>query len=308
MHIGEWIKTTREASGKSRGNLAAWCGVDTSTINRLENDRSDPTFATVVQICLGLNVPMNQLIGTFRPDADLEAYSKVDKAQLDFLSYSDLKTFEFMYKMAPLEACSILSDLMNQVIIQEPKSHEAFQQSEISINRACILPETVFIIVKSAPTMSLSVSYPLLQPNMLLDIYRQRAVFTANDLTAYITAMSTEKSVNLRQYFPPTLITNLQNGAIKNIKFKDILQLDQLVGTGEILAMAWYTFEQGWSYGLMPIRGESDESTSEEASPIYLLFRLCRQLQYLSSLKETPMSFLEQLRKRIQGYMANYKS
>jgi hypothetical protein len=153
--------------------------------------------------------------------------------------------------------------------------------------------------------MNLSVAYPSIHPNVLLEIYRQRGVFTANDLTAYITAMSIKRPVDLRQYFPATLITSLLNGAVRNIKFKDLLLLDTLLGVGEILAMAWSTFEQGWSYGLMPTRGESDESMAEVTSPSYLLFRLCGQLQYLSLLRDETEGFLEQLRKRIHG---NHKS
>lgn len=56
------VRAVREASGLSQVRFAQLADIDTTTLNRIENGRSDPTARTLLKIARASGVPASELM------------------------------------------------------------------------------------------------------------------------------------------------------------------------------------------------------------------------------------------------------
>lgn len=61
--IGSQLRRYREQAGWSRDLLADKAEVSAVTIERIENQRHDPTLGTAIKLAMALEVPVSLLIG-----------------------------------------------------------------------------------------------------------------------------------------------------------------------------------------------------------------------------------------------------
>lgn len=59
--LGHAVRTLRQKTGLSQGDLAARAGLDTRLIARLEAGEVDPTWGSMRRIAGGLGVPLEEL-------------------------------------------------------------------------------------------------------------------------------------------------------------------------------------------------------------------------------------------------------
>lgn len=74
---GNKVAYYRVERGLSLRELSSLSGVDSGTINRLENGRSQPRAKTVRALCNALNVPVSEL---FDVDSDFRGGKEEDHA------------------------------------------------------------------------------------------------------------------------------------------------------------------------------------------------------------------------------------
>lgn len=64
MKIGAQVKRARERALLTQEELANRAGVGLTTLNRIENDRSEPHFRTIRKLAKALDVDPRDLIGS----------------------------------------------------------------------------------------------------------------------------------------------------------------------------------------------------------------------------------------------------
>lgn len=62
--LGSKIREARIAKGYSQEQLAHKIGKDQPSINRVENGRINPSYLYLLEICEGLEIDLEKLIGT----------------------------------------------------------------------------------------------------------------------------------------------------------------------------------------------------------------------------------------------------
>jgi transcriptional regulator with XRE-family HTH domain len=80
MDLGEKIKKVREAKGLSQKQVALACKMDTSNYSRIENNKTDPAFSSVVKIAKALGVELADL---FKADTVLKDVNSLDKSLME---------------------------------------------------------------------------------------------------------------------------------------------------------------------------------------------------------------------------------
>lgn len=62
VKIGTQVKKTRERLLLTQGELAEKAGVGVTTLNRIENDRTEPHFRTIRKLAAALGVEPSELV------------------------------------------------------------------------------------------------------------------------------------------------------------------------------------------------------------------------------------------------------
>lgn len=63
MKIGAQVRRVRERALLTQEELASRAGIGLTTLNRIENDRSEPHFRTIRKLAKALDVDPRELIG-----------------------------------------------------------------------------------------------------------------------------------------------------------------------------------------------------------------------------------------------------
>lgn len=63
--LGAIIKKLRHEKGLTSVELGYKCNMDKPNINRLENGKTNPTFLTLIRICIALEVELKDLFSDF---------------------------------------------------------------------------------------------------------------------------------------------------------------------------------------------------------------------------------------------------
>ena len=94
MNIGKSIQTFRKKKGLRQSYIAQKCGITTTYLSQIENDKKDPTIATLKKICGVLEVPLPVLIILSLTDDDVPTEKK---ESFKYIMPSFKKTFEDVF-------------------------------------------------------------------------------------------------------------------------------------------------------------------------------------------------------------------
>jgi transcriptional regulator with XRE-family HTH domain len=310
--LGKWLLERRQAAGLTMGKLGEMAKVDNSTISRLENNQVDPTWETMFLLCWGLLVGLDEFISYFYPHADETLYQR--KYQVNewnkALTYLDIHLFKGMFEADPLEACSIIAVLLNQITNQtQDTKPEALAQNEKYTGLPKFTAESIFSILLSNNVIALKPYYPSLDPYLILYLYQHSAVVTFLDVAAYIKQRQIQTQTNLLKHFPKTLVKNLEEGLLDNFRVNDVLLLDSLLGKGEIIGMFWYVTHMNWSFSLRRVFDNPSPETEPIKAATQLFLCLWRQHEHDNRVRlvqdEMPDNLLE-IRNRLQKYSSEH--
>jgi len=308
MDFGTLVKQKRSQMGFDLQILSDECGVDASTISRLENQHTQPTIGTAVRICSVLNISPSELTketGCSRhyPEDYLEGDEKC-------LTIADLEMFLVMtilhYEEGRKVTASLLAKLENlysDYWERRGKNHKIRLQP--------ISPDVTDLFFREISLIKCTIRYPesMITSDHILGAYYQKGVVSLQDLRVFFSCMDIKKILNDSLFEKETgyktvkLIDNFVEGlqsldSFVKIKFNNLLELDQLVHDINILGMGWnvYKFESGI------IRRRSDRAysvfdkvrwESREWAIVELIVNMSRWFQVLSP---TDMTWLDELR------------
>lgn len=80
MNLGDRIKRMRELKGLSQKEVALSCKMDTGNYSRIENDKTDPSFSSILKIAKALGVELEEL---FKSDANFREVNSKDKTLME---------------------------------------------------------------------------------------------------------------------------------------------------------------------------------------------------------------------------------
>lgn len=83
MNLGSSIKKVREAKGMSQKEVALACRIDNSNYSKIENNKTDPAFSSVVKIAKALGVSVADL---FKADELFNDVNSFDKSVIEKVS------------------------------------------------------------------------------------------------------------------------------------------------------------------------------------------------------------------------------
>lgn len=62
MNIGESIQAFRKQKNLRQTHIADQCGITTTYLSQIENNKKDPTIATLKKICKAMDIPLPILL------------------------------------------------------------------------------------------------------------------------------------------------------------------------------------------------------------------------------------------------------
>ncbi|TXI32304.1 MAG: XRE family transcriptional regulator [Niabella sp.] len=91
MDLGSSIKKIREAKGMSQKEVALACKIDNSNYSKIENNKTDPAFSSVVKIAKALGVPLYDLFKADEVFTDVNSFDKTLMEKIALIEQLDKK-------------------------------------------------------------------------------------------------------------------------------------------------------------------------------------------------------------------------
>ncbi len=242
MHFGKWVQERRVERGLDVRTFAARTGVDVGTISRIENERTQATLKTAVQICEGIGVPLTDLsmvlLGKFFPF--LEQQPPSEKKVMPTMR--DAEAF-LTYAHQDQQACySWLAHLLNRIVALGGLSPGNKRKRGLRL----FVPEDIQKLLLNLSLYRFELQYPEdLGVEQIWNTYRETGLLTYTDVGTAIKHIRREKQVTLARLedsvkISASVLSNLESGSIERIRLIDVFTLDQqLAQEGKIIAMYW---------------------------------------------------------------------
>jgi transcriptional regulator with XRE-family HTH domain len=246
MKFGPWFRKYREeVLGMDLRETADLTDVDASTINRIENERTQPTLDTVVRLFDGLGLDWTQLL-TDMVGADrvtqLRAWPQQNTDQV--LTLDDVTGFVDFFDAQPDDASFWLAEHIGAIAFTAARDHH-------DLIPAIAAEDIAKFLAPPSPVFDFALHYPPdLDPAVIRTNFVNGGVLTFQDVGAFIRGRRRQTAKSLATMRDKTrkstsMLARLESGSLVRIKLADILSVDQeLDDGGELLAMFWRVAEQ----------------------------------------------------------------
>lgn len=308
MHFGKWVQERRVERGIDVRTFAARTGVDVGTISRIENERTQVTLKTAVQICEGIGVPLSDLLkallGKFFPSLEQQSPSETKVMP----TIRDAEAF-LAYAHQDQRACySWLAHLLNGIAASGGLSTENKRKRGLRI----FVPEDIQKLLLNHSLYRFELQYPdNLGAEQIWNIYKEGGLLTYTDVGSAIKHVRRKKHVTLARLedsvkISASVLSNLESGSIERIRLIDVLTLDQqLAQEGKIIAMYWSACRSHQQ--LICLQQSDGGAGSGEAASLFeqeqdmkliaIYTTICRWLEVVN---EDTFSWIEQLRTQLR--------
>jgi len=242
VNFGQLLQKTRKEQKLDIQTLAKQTGVDASTISRIENGRTQPTLSTTIRICEGLGITMPEILlalqgrqmASFEPMQAPEGEA-VPKA-------SDVEAVIEYFRKDWQRGCTWLAHLLNKIV---QVGDSPLRMNERSRAQSFVAEDINNLLFDSS-VYWFELRYPSeIEPDNILEIYRQDGALIMADIGAYLKKVRRERQVTLANLedsisFSDSALSRLETGSIERFKLMDILRLDEQLGQeGKVLALLW---------------------------------------------------------------------
>ncbi len=236
--IQDWLKRERIAQGLEQIELAELSGLESSTIGRIENGRTNPTLFAVIRICYGLGLSQKHFMHAIGLNAFLSEHQGARSDTGEVLTIEDIEAFFSFYRNQPMEAKGYLYKTFGWIRFLAGKSSAESMESD----GAEIIGEMI-----RAQNLDLStLPYPEeINKDAFWSIYILGGVITLKDVGVYIRLIRQSKNLSLRDLAKEvntthTAIRRLEMGAIERIDIADLIAVDRVIGVeNDILTLCW---------------------------------------------------------------------
>lgn len=242
MHFGKWVRERRVELGFDLRSLAAQTDVDVGTISRIENERTQATLSTAVQICEGTGASLTDLMEalTGKCFRDLEPVPPFDERVMPTADDVELL---LTYAQRDRQACyEWLAHLLNRVAILDGD----VMRGGRGRGSGKFVSEDIQKLLEGARLYRFELEYPgELPAEDIWRIFRTGGLLTYTDIGSYIKQVRRKKQVTLARLedsvkISASVLSNFESGSVERIRLIDVLALDQqLAQEGKIVAMYW---------------------------------------------------------------------
>jgi transcriptional regulator with XRE-family HTH domain len=269
VNFGQLIQKIRKEQNLDIQTLAKQTGVDASTISRIENARTQATLGTTIRICNGLEIALPDLFLALqgRHMASLEPKRVIEGEGVP--KASDVEAVIEYFRQDWKRGCTWLAHLLNRIVLVRDSSVRTNERSRAQFFVAEVINNLLF----DSSVYWSELRYPSeMEPDDILDIYRQNGVLTMADIGAYLKKIRREKQVTLASLedsvnFSDSALSRLETGSMERIKLTDVLKLDeQLAQEGKILALLWQACKSNEGFMHKPQQMNNGRSTVATAS------------------------------------------
>ena len=247
MNFGDLVRSLRKAQGLDIQTLAERSGVETSTISRVENARTQVTILTAIRLVEGLGASLADVVAGVIPGRSPESGQQLTVDGHAVPTVSDVEQFLAYFQGNPEEGKIWLADLLNKVASANRSASQA-------VGGETARPfghQDIHKLLFDSPVYRFEIQYPPeCSASDILSIYRCGGILTLVDIGEYIRKVRREKQVTLAHLervtkFSQGVLSRLESPVVEHLKLTDILVLDQQLGQeGTLLSMFWevYTF------------------------------------------------------------------
>ncbi len=242
MNFGQLIQKIRKEQKLDIQTLAKQTGVDASTISRIENARTQPTLSTTIRICEGLGITMPDLLlelqgrhmASFEPKRATEGEA-VPRA-------SDVEAVIEYFRKDWQSGRTWLAHLLNRIVLVRDGPERVNERTGTQF----FVAEDINKLLLDSSVYQFELQYPSeMEPDDILEIYRQDGVLIVSDIGAFLKKVRRERQVTLASLedsvdFSDSALSRLETGSMERFKLMDVLRLDEQLGQeGKILALLW---------------------------------------------------------------------
>jgi transcriptional regulator with XRE-family HTH domain len=242
MNFGPWVRQLRRERGLDLQTLAERTGVDTSTISRIENERTQTTLYTAIRICEGLEVTPADVTRALqgKPPVSVGEPHEAYVTDRPMLTVEDVKACVETFQADPQKGRSLLANLVTRsfgMLDRRGATGAEVQQ---------LVLEPLQKFQAGAHVHECELPYPPdIEAETILSIYRSGGVLLLKDVGAYIGKVRRKKRMTLAGLeesvqISDSVLSRLEAGSVERVKLTDVLTLDgQLAQDSEILGMYW---------------------------------------------------------------------
>ena len=245
MEFGPWLRSVRQKSGLDLRDAGYLTEVDPSTINRIENQRTEATLGTAVNICRGLNIDLRDFIRAFFGEEGVAAIaqSPTDRTDAPVLTFADVNHIVDSLYRRPDLGLGVLADMITELT-------RIYADDSNKPGPPLFTPDDAIRLFVRSPLYEFNLNYP---PDFgseeIAATYNAGGTLTFTDVGAYIRGVRRAKRKTLAGLEETTrrsvsVLGRIEAGSLERIKLRDVLMLDQELGSNnEILRMFWRAAE-----------------------------------------------------------------
>jgi transcriptional regulator with XRE-family HTH domain len=253
MQLFEWIRDTRKKQGMTLQDLAHKINLDHSQLSRIESNRSELNFFTMVRLMYGLNLSLKDFFEKgFAYGLPCPEFVQNHDEVLDFpcFNFNDFDLIDMSGALHRATASSIIVKLIEKFVSQYAPDLSAEKTVLVSSNVYSLLGQDGDHSLINQYMPGMDFSYPAgLDPKILRSVYLSGGVFVSSDLGMLVKQLRTSREISLRELgqmtgITHTVIENFEKIITQRNKLRDILLLDHAFElNGDLIAYAWRTAE-----------------------------------------------------------------
>jgi transcriptional regulator with XRE-family HTH domain len=247
--LTKWLKDRRIKSNLDVRELSRISFVSTSQISRIENNISDITVNTLVELGYGLDFGLNEVLSELKISPYFPRIKNKKQPGVLIPKIEDAYAIWLLFRDVPQKAKGLM--------------YEGYRQIEVTAEDECISKpmqsfDAVWNAIQAHSNLFVPLPYPAgLDSNHFANIYSRGGAFTNRDVGICLAQKRFEMGLSQRELTKKTDISNsvisrLESGYIERVHLEYAIRIDKVLHMdGELLALTWEAGEYESGISLM---------------------------------------------------------
>jgi transcriptional regulator with XRE-family HTH domain len=294
MEFGKWIQSVRKEQKLDIKTLAERSSVDTSTISRVENSRTQVSLSIAVRLSEGLGLNASDVFQAWNGKPLVETEWRNTALSTAVPTTKDVEMFLQGFQKNKGEGEVLLSELLNKVVSLQDHA-EGMLRGDSS---QPFVPKDIYKLLSNSPVYRFEIHYPPgIQAEDILAIYTGGGALTMTDIGEYIKKVRREKHITLAKLenaasISASVISRLESGSLDQVKLIDVLMLDnQLEQEGKLFDMYWSVCKfnervERWRQSVDNKKGKTSVKEAEQTGKLVYLYITAHRWLQCMHLKE----------------------
>ena len=239
MEFGEWLQNIRKEQELDVRSIAEKTGVDSSTISRTENLKTETTLYTAFRISEGMGVSLSDLLKILEGHRFplLDGTFFVEDSTV--LTFQGIESITNAFRADQKQVAALLADHLNSILDEINLDHARRRELFVDYETIPYVPSDIEkMLFRSPLSFRIDLKYPSqMKPDTILYTYQRKGALIQHDAETYITKILPKSQIRLPILSPSRIGAGT---LLERIKFSEVLQLDmQTEQGGKIIGMYW---------------------------------------------------------------------